>query len=366
MPSIRNENRGGPPPELIDVGAGRGFDVDALARYLAACGLDYGELVVRQFACAQSNPTFVVDSGYGAGAARFVLRKSAAVQASVAAYGLAREYRVMRALAGVAAVPVPAVHAFCADESVLGTPFYIMDYVAGRVPADPRLENLTRAERGAVYTGMIDALAALHNVDVHIVGLSSFGCVRGYLARRVAAWRRQYAQTAADPEPAMAALADWLEHNLPADAAPVITHGDYRLANLMLAAEGAELVAILDWESATLGHPLADLAYACLPYYLPPDIDVLPGISGLDLVAWGIPDESELLRRYSRARGLAPIEQWPAFIAFALFGIAAFAQAGQARAPGGRHGDQAARVARQVGELAELGWQMARYYDTAC
>lgn len=366
MSLVLGETRCSPPPELIDVSSGRRFDVDALARYLAGRGLDYGELSVQQFAGAKSNPTFLIHSGHGPDASRFVLRKSADVQAPVSAYGLEREYRVMKALADTPTVPVPAVHGFCADESVLGMPFYIMDYVAGRSLTDARLETLARDERGAVYTGMIDALAALHDVDVGAVGLSEFGRSRGYLARQVTAWRRQYQQTATDPEPAMAALADWLEQNLPSDAAPAITHGDYRLANVMLANEGSELAAVLDWELATLGHPIADLAYACLPYYLPEDIDVMPGISGLDLVERGIPDESELLQRYRNARGLAPIEEWPAFIAFALFGIAAFAQAVQARTPGGRHGDQAVRVAHQVGELAELGWQMARYYDTAC
>lgn len=366
MSLVLGEPRPSLPPELIDVSSGRRFDVDGLARYLAGRGLDHGDLSVQQFSGAKSNPTFLVKSGHGANAAKFVLRKSAAVQAPVSAYGLEREYRVMQALADTPGVPVPAVHGFCTDESVLGTSFYIMDYVAGRNVGDPRLEALARDERGPVYAAMIDALAALHDVDVGAVGLAEFGRSRGYLTRQVTAWRRQYEQSASEPEPAMGALADWLEHNLPADTTPAITHGDYRLANLILADEGDGLAAILDWELATLGHPIADLAYACLPYYLPDDIEAMPGIAGLNLFDWGIPDESELIERYRRARGLAPIAEWPAFIAFALFGIAAFAQAVQARSPGGRHGDQARQVARQVGELAELGWQMARYYDTAC
>lgn len=365
MPLVLGEVRRSPPPELIDVSSGRRFNIDALARHLAARGFDYGELSVQQFAGAKSNPTFLVSSGRGADASQFVLRKSAA-EAPVAAYALDREYRVMQALADTPSVPVPTMHGFCADESVLGAPFYIMDYVAGRSLTDAKLGGLSFDQRGAVYRGMIDTLAALHNVNVDSVGLSEFGRPRGYLARQVTAWRRQYEQTAGEPEPAMIALADWLEQNLPADAAPAITHGDYRVANLVLAEDSTELAAVLDWEMATLGHPIADLAYACLPYYLPEDIDVLPGISGLDLFEWGIPDESELLARYRNARGLEPIEEWPAFIAFALFGIAAFAQAVQARSPGGRRGERATRVARQVGELAELGWQMARYHDTAC
>ncbi|MES1954526.1 phosphotransferase family protein [Salinisphaera hydrothermalis] len=365
MPLVLGETASTPPPELIDVSSGRRFNVDALARHLAARGFDCGPLSVQQFAGAKSNPTFLVSYGRGAGASKFVLRKSAA-DAPIAAYALDREYRVMQALADTPAVPVPAMHAFCADESVLGAPFYIMDYVAGRTLSDSKLDGLSCDERGAVYRGMIDTLAALHNVDADTVGLSEFGRPRGYLARQVTAWRRQYEHTAGDPDPAMMALAQWLEQNLPADAAPVITHGDYRVGNLMLSEGGTDLAAVLDWEMATLGHPMADLAYACLPYYLPEDIDVLPGIAGLNLVEWGIPDESELLKRYRAARGLAPIDEWPAFIAFALFGIAAFAQAVQARSPGGRHGDEARRVACQVSELAELGWQMARYHDTAC
>lgn len=363
MSLLLGENRRSPPCECNDAGSGPRFDVDALARYLAGRGIDHGELSVQPFMHASCSPTFLVKSGHGPNAARFVLRKSASMPAPVPAYGLEREYRVMEALAGAPNVPVPAVHGFCMDDSVLGAPFYIRDYVAGRTLVDQSLARLPREQRGAVYFGMIDTLAALHNIDVVAVGLSGFGHSRGSLARRVTAWRRQYEQTAADPEPAMHRLADWLVQNLPMDTTPVITHGDYRLANLILADDGTELVAVLHWGLATLGHPLADLAYACLPYYLPDDIDVLPGISGLDLTAWGIPDEAELLQRYCSARGLAPIRHWSAFIAFALFGIAALAQAVQTRSLGGRHGDRAARVARQVGELAELGWQMARYHD---
>ncbi|WP_423821479.1 phosphotransferase family protein [Salinisphaera sp. SPP-AMP-43] len=352
------------PTEAVDPDR---FDTEALARYLDQRGQNHGRLYVQRFTGARSNPTFLIDSGDHADRAQFVLRQHASPASSGSAGRLEREYRVMAALAATPSVPVPAVQGYCADESVLGGAFYLMDYVPGRTLDDPRLAALPTEQRGGVYRGMVDTLAALHEVDVAEVGLTGFGPVHGHLARQAASWQYQYEQAVGTPDPAMAALGDWLVVNMPAGTAPTITHGDFRLANLMFAADRAELAAVLDWELATLGHPLADLAYACLPYYLPDDMELLPGMLGLNLTAWGIPDESELLARYRSIRGLPPIEGWPVFIAYALFGMAALAQTAQARAfPGEAHSEQGLRVAQQVGELAELGWQMARYHQTAC
>lgn len=343
------------------------FDTDALARYLERQGKNHGRLSVQRFTSAHSNPTFLIGSGDHADHAQFVLRQQASIGDSASFCRLEREYRVMAALAATPGVPVPRVRDYCADEAILGGPFYLMDYVPGRTLDDPTLGVLPTAQRGSVYHGMIDTLAALHEVNIAEVGLGGFGPASGHLPRQVASWRHQYEQAVAKPDPAMVALGDWLAVNLPADTEAVIAHGDFCLANLMFATDRVELAAVLDWELATLGHPLADLAYACLPYYLPDDMELLPGMLGLNLAEWGIPDESELLARYRSARGLPPIEGWSVFIAYALFGMATLAQTAQARAfPGDVGSVQAQRVAQQVGEVAELGWQMARYHQTAC
>ncbi|MGN8157054.1 phosphotransferase family protein [Salinisphaera sp. RV14] len=352
-------------PALVDIRSAHRFDTGALERYLEREGLLTGALSVKQFQGGQSNPTFLLQIGEGERGARYVLRKQPPGRILPSAHRVDREYRVMDALANVPDVPVPAMRSYCDDAAVIGTPFYVMDYVEGRVfNNQPTLADVARDQRAGVYHRMIDTLAALHSVDVAAVGLSDFGKPEGYVERQVALWRKQYDQSTDEPDPAMIALGDWLAEHLPPDSPPTIAHGDFRIGNLLLAPDLSAVRAVLDWELATLGHPLADLAYACLPYYLPPGQAGLPGLVGLDLAEHGIPDEAELLARYRARRNLAQIDDWPVFIAFSLFRIAAILQGVYARAVQGNASNaNALEVGRQAGRLAERGWEIARSHD---
>lgn len=347
-------------PELTSVRAEHRFDEVALRSYLMEQGLVEGDLRVRQFEGGQSNPTFLLESGYG----RHVLRKQPPGEILPSAHRVDREYRVMAALADAPGVAVPAMHVFCSDESIIGTPFYVMDFVAGRVFSNPALPGLEPAQRTRVHHGLIDAMAALHAVDVDRVGLADFGKHADYFARQVRLWRRQSEASTDTPSADMARLGDWLENHIPADSQLAIAHGDFRIGNLVMSEGLSRVMAILDWELATLGHPLADLAFACMPYHLPPDSVGIAGVEGLDLGSLGIPDETAQVERYRTLRGMGPIDEWPVFMAFALYRMAAILQGVAARAKAGNASSEKAQaVGGQAGLLAERGWQVARGFD---
>lgn len=351
-------------PELVAVREAHRFDVDALSGYLDAQGLLDGPLQVTQFQGGQSNPTFLLETGADTNPRRYVLRKKPPGEILPSAHRVDREYRVMRALAGQEGVPVPAMRSFCDDDSVIGTPFYVMDYVSGRVFGDPALETLEPQARGDVYRALVDTLASLHAVDFQAAGLADFGRPNGYIERQLKRWRGQYEASVTEPMPAMDALGDWLDSHIPADDSAAIAHGDFRIGNLLLAPEAPRVVAILDWELATIGHPLADLAYACLPYYLPYGVPGVRGIDGLDLATLGIPSEADQLARYREQRGLRRIDDWPVYVAFSLFRIAAILQGVYARAmQGNASSSDALDVGRRAGLMAERGWAVARDYD---
>lgn len=270
----------------------------------------------------------------------------------------------MQALADAPGVPVPAMHAFCDDVSIIGTPFYVMDFIAGRVFSNPALPELEPAQRTRVHGGLIDTMAALHSVDPAAVGLGDFGKPTAYFERQVKRWRGQYEASTEEPDANMVQLGAWLAEHIPPDSRPAIAHGDFRIGNLLLADDVSRVVAVLDWELATLGHPLADLAYACMPYYLPPNASGIAGLDGLDLEALGIPDERTQIERYCAARGIGPIDDWPVFVAFSLYRIAAILQGVLARAKAGNaSSEQAVAVGSQAGLMAERGWQVARHFD---
>lgn len=351
-------------PALIEIRDAHRFDVEALERYLDNQGLLIGTLSIQQFRGGQSNPSFLLTIGKAEAATRYVLRKQPPGGILASAHRVDREYRVMAGLADAPGVPVPAMHSYCDDASVIGTPFFVMDYIEGRVFDDPSLADIQRQHRAGVYHHMIDTLAALHSVDVGAVGLADFGRPHGYIERQIARWRKQYDQSTDEPDPAMIALGDWLAEHVPPDSAPTIAHGDFRIGNLLIAPDLSCVCAVLDWELATLGHPLADLAYACLPYYLSPDNPGMPGLAGLNLAELGIPGEAELLARYRERRGVERIDDWPVFIAFSLFRIAAILQGVYARAVQGNASNaNALEVGRQAGRLAKRGWELARAYD---
>ncbi|KEF29981.1 Putative aminoglycoside phosphotransferase [Marinobacter nitratireducens] len=344
-------------PELVDVLPAHKFDEERLLAWLQKELPEVGDrLDVKQFQGGQSNPTFLLDTDGG----RYVLRKKPPGKTLPSAHMVEREYKVMKALADHTEVPVPNVRVLCEDESVIGTPFYVMDYLDGRIVSHSALRALDRKDRLPAHLSAIDTLAALHSVDVNAIGLADYGRPEGYVARQVARWSKQYLASKTDDLPAMDKLMAWLPENLPSKDETSIAHGDYRFGNLMLAPDRPEVIAILDWELSTLGHPLADLAYYCLPYYLPSDMEGMRGLRGEDLEALGIPDEQETIARYCAQTGRDGIEDWHVFLAFSLFRLAAILQGVYKRALDGNAANaNALEVGRRASLLADIGWKIA-------
>jgi aminoglycoside phosphotransferase (APT) family kinase protein len=341
-------------PELVPVLANHRFDEAALARYLAAHLPGFsGALTVRQFQGGQSNPTFHLEAGGRA----YVLRKKPPGVLLPSAHAVDREFHVLKALAG-SAVPVPAVHLLCSDDTVIGQMFYVMDWIDGRVFTDRTLPGCSAAERAAMYDHMNAILAALHRVDWRAAGLEGFGRADGYLARQVARWSRQYEASRTEPVAAMDRLIEWLPAHLPASDEAAIVHGDYRVGNLIFHPSEPRVVALLDWELATIGHPLADLAYNCLPYRV-------AGIEGQgfplgDLGALGLPREADYVAAYAARTGRGGVGDWEFFIVFAMFRSAAILAGVYRR---GLDGNAAHARALETGRayrvIAERAWAIA-------
>ncbi len=328
----------------VEVREAHRFDVGALERYMAEHVDGFaGSLAVRQIEGGQSNPTYYL----AAGDREYVLRRKPPGKLLPSAHLVEREYRIISAL-GQTDVPVPRTYALCENPAVIGTAFYIMDCVRGRVMRDPRLPRLASNERGAIYEDMLDVLARLHQVDWQAVGLADFGRPGNYFARQIHRWTEQYRASETETMPSMERLIAWLPEHIPDDDQTTIVHGDYRLANLVIDQSGPRVVAVLDWELSTLGHPLADLAYNCMPYRL--SGEVFEGLLGEDLTSLGIPPEEACVSAYCRRTGRAGIPDWDFYLAFAMFRLAAIAQgitgrvlAGTAAAPNARERGAMAR-----------------------
>src|SRR5215472_876229 len=243
------------------------FDVGALERYMRdhVAGFS-GSLSIRQFRGGQSNPTYYL----AAGSQEYVLRRKPPGKLLPSAHAVDREYRVITAL-GSTDVPVPRTYALCEDLSVVGTPFYVMECVHGRVFADPRMPGSDPAERSRIYDAMNDVLARLHRVDWRAIGLADFGRTGNYVARQIHRWTTQYRASETEKIDSMERLIAWLPEHIPADDTTTLVHGDYRLANMIIHPREPRVVAVLDWELSTLGHPLGDLAYNCVPYHTSSD-----------------------------------------------------------------------------------------------
>jgi aminoglycoside phosphotransferase (APT) family kinase protein len=341
--------------ETTEIRAGHTLDIAALSAYLADHMPGFsGPLEIRQFRGGQSNPTYRLT----AGAKKYVLRKKPNGQLLYGAHMIEREYRVMRALKG-SDVPVPNVPLLCEDGSIIGTPFYVMDFLEGRIFRDPAMPEVDAAERAQIYSAMSDTLAKLHRVDWQGVGLEGFGKPTGYLARQITLWSRQYEAGKTHDIPEMDRLIAWLPSHIPADERTTISHGDFRLENLMIAPDRPNVLATLDWELATLGHPFADLAYNCMVWRLPHDTPSVPGLAGRPLPP-GLPSEADYIAGYCEAAGLTEIPQYDFYLAFSFFRFAAIAQGIYARWKGG---NASAPNAEEVGllarPLAELGWEAA-------
>jgi aminoglycoside phosphotransferase (APT) family kinase protein len=311
--------------QIIAVRAGHAFDEEALAAYLACRLPDSASgLLVRQFAGGQSNPTFLLETAQ----ARYVLRKKPPGDLLPSAHAVEREFRVMSALAAKG-LPVARPVLLCEDSSIIGTPFYVMDYVEGRVFRDLSLPGVAPAERSALFDAMNAALAQLHAVDYRAAGLESFGKPGNYFTRQIARWSSQYVASTAAVFPAMGRLMEWLPAHIPEGDETVVAHGDFRMENLVFHSSEPRVLAILDWELSTLGHPLADLAYNCMPWNL--DHGQYSGLRGLDLLALGIPDEAAYVAAYCARTGRVSIANWPFYMAFSLFRMASIAEGVYAR-----------------------------------
>lgn len=341
-------------PVLIDVLPQHRFDEAGLTAWLEARLPGFrGPAVIRQFQGGQSNPTFLLED---AGGGHHVLRKKPPGKLLPSAHMVEREYRAMAALAGHG-VPVPAARLLCEDPAIIGTPFYVMDYIDGRVFSDVTLAGMDPAERAAIYDAMNATLAALHGVDYAAAGLSDFGRAEQYLARQVDRWSKQYLAAKTAEIPAMDRLMAWLPTAIPDDESTTIAHGDYRLGNLMFHPTEPRVLAVLDWELATLGHPLGDLAYNCMSWRLPAGVRAFPGLVGLDLKHLGIPDEETYVADYCRRTSRTGIPDWPFYMAFAFFRIASICQGVYARALQGNAADRKAMAYGDVARVsAETGW----------
>ena len=300
------------------------LDIQRLSAYLAdhLPGIDSG-LIAEKFPGGQSNPTFKLT----AGGRHYVLRRKPPGELLPSAHAVDREFRVISALQNTD-VPVPKTYVLCEDESVIGSMFYIMEYMDGRILWDPVLPDAkNNAERSAIYDSMNQAMAALHNVNVESVGLSDFGKPGNYFERQLARWTRQYRASETGTVANMETLLAWLPANMPEDDGTVsLVHGDYRLDNnMMFHATEPRVIALLDWELSTLGHPLADLANQCMAWMLPRDSS-MKGLAGVDRASLGIPSDEDYIARYCERTGRSGIENWNFYLIFSLFRLAAIVQ----------------------------------------
>ena len=267
----------------------------------------------------------------------------------------------MKALQG-SDVPVPSMLAYCEDESIVGTPFYLMEFLEGRVLVDQSLPGMEPAARIAIYREMNRVISALHRVDYEAIGLENYGKPGNYFSRQINRWSRQCRESTLPVNEAMQKLMEWLPEHIPAGDETTLVHGDFRLDNLVFHPTEPRAVGVLDWELSTLGHPLADFSYQCMSWHIPPTL--WRGIAGLDLVALGIPGEAEYVAMYAKATGRDPAEHWDFYLAYNLFRMAAILHGIAQRATDGNAtADDAVATGRKAGPLAELGWKCVQRYE---
>ncbi len=330
------------------------LDKNELNRYLQAQVPELGEVTAyEKFSGGQSNPTFLLTTPVG----RYVLRRQPPGALLKSAHAVDREYRVMQALASTD-VPVPEMIHLCEDTTVIGSLFFIMEYVEGAIYWEAALSKITdNSVRGQMYDAMNKALAALHEIDPASVGLENYGKPGNYFARQVERWTTQYRASQTQDLQPMEALITYLNSNIPVDDGQVaLVHGDFRLDNMIFSSkQSTEILAILDWELSTLGHPFADLAYQCMQLRLPANLPQAPGLGGLDRAALGIPSEREYVKAYCKRRNIDGIENWPFYLAFSFFRLAAIIQGVVKRAhDGNASSDKAAEMDRMVAPLATM------------
>jgi len=329
------------------------FDAARLTEYLRGRIPEFaGALDVRQFKGGQSNPTYLID----AGGRKYALRRKPPGPLLPSAHAVDREYRVMTALAG-SDVPVPRTWCLCEDPAVIGTPFFVMDCVEGRVFWDPSLPGLEPAERRAIWLEINRVIAALHRVDYRAVGLESYGRPGNYIARQIERWTQQYRASETETIEAMDNLIAWLPSHIPPGDETTIVHGDFRIDNLIFHPSEPKVLAVLDWELSTLGHPLADFAYHLMAWRLGPG--QFRGMNGVDLAALGIPSESEYVALYCQRTGRTSVPNVEFYLAYNMFRLAAILQGIAKRAIDGTAANaQAVETGKRARPTGEAGWAL--------
>ena len=310
-----------------------------------------GDITLSQFKGGQSNPTYRID----ADGQVFVLRRKPPGELLPSAHAVDREYRVISAL-GQTDVPVPRTYCLCEDTEVIGTAFYIMEMVQGRVFWDGTLPGMSNEERGSVYRSVNEAMAALHRVDYQAIGLGDFGKVGEYRERQIHRWSKTYRLAEMDPIPEMDRLIEWLPENIPPGDETTLIHGDYRLDNMIFHPKEPRVLALLDWELATLGHPVGDFTYTLMGWRL--DKDLFRGIAHANLPFLGIPTEAEYIAQYCQSTGRDGIRNLEWYLAYNMFRLAAILQGIALRAKDGTAASpHAVEQGRRARPLAETAWR---------
>lgn len=331
------------------------FDINKLAAYLEQRVAGFrGPLSAQKFAGGQSNPTFMITAASG----KYVLRRKPPGVLLKSAHAVDREFRVISALAE-SDVPVAKVYHLCEDDSVIGSMFYLMEFIDGRVLWDPALPESSVEQRGAVFAEMNRVLACLHSVDIDAVGLVDYGKPGNYFERQLGRWSQQYRASETEAIPEMETLMAWLPANLPAgDGRVGLVHGDFRLDNMMFHPADAKVLALVDWELSTLGHPFADLANQCMQLRMRHD-SIMSGLGGIDRAALGIPSEEHYVAQYCERMGLDSIPHWNFYLAFSFFRFAAILQGVKKRAlDGNASSDKALKMGELVLPLAKMGAEL--------
>jgi aminoglycoside phosphotransferase (APT) family kinase protein len=346
-----------PPTGLREGSAQHSFDTAKLLGWMHETIPGFsGPIDIQQFAGGQSNPTFLITSAEQ----RYVLRRKPPGKLLPSAHAVDREFRVLEALKDTD-VPVAHAYALCEDSNIIGSAFYVMDYIQGRIFWDATLPEVAVGERRAIYQEMVRVQSALHSVDYASVGLGDFGKPGNYIERQVARWTQQYRASQTEKIDAVEQLIDWLPKHIPAGEQTAIVHGDFRLDNTIFHPTEPRILAVLDWELSTLGHPMVDLAYFCMRYHLP--VVEFRGLRDVDTAKFGIPSESDCVAQYCRLRGIPQVapQDWTYYLAFCMFRLAGILQGVLARAlQGNASSETALQAGRRARPLAELGWRLVQ------
>jgi aminoglycoside phosphotransferase (APT) family kinase protein len=344
--------------QTVEVKAAHRIDEARLAQFLWAVAPDYdGPLIVRQFEGGQSNPTYLLTTP----TRKYVLRRKPPGVLLKSAHAVDREFRVMRAL-WETGFPVPEPLALCEDETVLGTAFYVMRHVAGRVFLSNAMPDLDPAQRGAVFDSVNATLARLHGIDHVALGLGDFGRAGNYFSRQISRWSQQYEASRTEDLPAMDRLIAWLPGAAPQDEETRLIHGDYSFHNVLIHPTEPRVVAVLDWELSTTGHPLGDLMYHAMEWYRPPHCDARGTLMDADLAALGVPSLEAYVALYCERAGRPPVQNLGFHKAFNLFRVAAIIQGIVARVLGGNAAASvdASEQAARVRVFADAAWRFAQ------